>query len=193
MSEHSKRGMGPSKKNPDGVLDQTSGIQMSMSREHHEIHEGNGWEFFHKVDAIALNANLKIQIDTGDNEIHLKQLRVWGDAAKASLTIFEAPTHTTGSAACNLVNRNRLHPQPLPADFKIFTDPTNIADGTIIEESIFGGGAGVGQTAIAGSGAQDEEFVFKKNTTYIIRATNLEDNDRSFSVNGFFYFEFEEA
>ena len=57
-----------------------------------------------------------------------------------------------------------------------------------METALFGGGAGVGQSASAGSGDSGDEFILAKNSDNIIRLTNLEAvNARNFFLSAFFY------
>ena len=61
-----------------------------------------------------------------------------------------------------------------------------------VKAAFFGGGAGVGQTAYAGAGEDDLEWVLKRETSYVIVVTHADTSDRNFSLNGFLYLE-EEA
>jgi len=171
---------------PDAVLD-PSGSRVSMSNEHYMIHQSNMWEFSIVSRALAHNGLVLVQIQTGPKAMHLKELRVWGDAAEASFELIETPTLTTGTTAITMPNLNRNDGAAAPAGVTMFSDPTVISAGTELMNRLFGAGAGVGQTAFAGMDKTDRERVLKASTRYLIRVKNLEANARNFSVDGAFY------
>jgi hypothetical protein len=158
-----------------------------MSNEHFQIHRGNAWEFSLVNTGVILNGETLIQITLGaDVEMHLKELLVWGNAATAQLEIIKAPTFTTGTTAITPQNLND-EDGGAPTGITMFSDPTGISGGTLWKDRLFGGGAGVGNTASAAENQTDRERILKANTTYIIRVTNLENNARDFSIDGYFY------
>ena len=178
---------GTNRTNAEGRLDEESGVQISLSKEHHEIHAGNGFSFGIVSLALAEDGEVLIQIQTGDNEVHLKELRVWGDSALASVELIEIDTITDGEDAMVLHQRNREDGGAAPADLLLFSDPEDIVSDVDLVDRLFGGGAGVGQTAFAGTDQTDREWVLAKNTDYVIRVINEEANPRNFSIDGFLY------
>jgi hypothetical protein len=162
-----------------------------MSNEHAQIHSSNAWEFSLLEENVAQNGTLLVQIDVGDVEVHLKEMSIWGDAARAKFEFIEAPTLTTGTTGIDTPNMNRAHGAAAPVGVTMFSDPTGISGGTTLLSRFFGGGAGIGQTAFPGAEENDREWVLNENTTYLLRVTNLEANPRNFSADGFFYIESE--
>jgi hypothetical protein len=172
----------------DALVDGGSGIPIWMTLEHHEIHEGNGWELFQEALLVAASASMKTEIRTGADEVHLKQIRVWLDGAIARFEILQDPTiGTPGTLASNVVNRNRAQPLALPGDLTFWSNAGAITGGSVLESGLIGGGAGVGQTANALAGQDELEYVLKPNSKYIVRISNLDASARNFSMNLFFY------
>ena len=186
MTELSDALAGTNRRIGDAILDE-SGAQVTMSNEHYMVHASNMWEFFIESRALAQNGLVLVQIQTGLNALHLKELRVWGDAAEARFEIIEAPTLTTGSSAVPMINMNRADGAPAPTGVTMFSDPTGISAGTSLMSRLFGGGAGVGQTAFAGTDKTDRERELAPSSRYLLRLTNLEANARNFSIDGAFY------
>lgn len=172
----------------DALVD-PSGSLVAMSHEHYQIHQSNGWDFSRTELAVAQNGEVMVQIKSATKTLHLKELRIYGDSASARFELLEAPTFTTGTTAIVLPNRNRAEGAVVPPGVTAFSDPTTVSLGTGVElkNRLFGGGAGVGQTAFAGTDQTDREWVLIAGVTYIIRVTNLEVNARGFSIDGFFY------
>lgn len=179
---------GGNRKNPDGLLD-PSGSGFVMSHEHYQIHQSNGWDFSRTELGVILNGEVMVQIKSATKILHLKELRIYGDSASARFELLEAPTFTTGTTAIVMPNRRRSGGAPAPTGVTAFSDPTGVSIGTGVElkNRLFGGGAGVGQTAFAGTDQTDREWELAVGITYIIRVTNLEANARGFSIDGFFY------
>lgn len=180
---------GTNKRDGDARLDTQTGYPIVMLSEEHDIHEGNAWEMSIESLALAFNGVVEIQVSTGDNEVHMKNIHFWADAAIARMELLAGVALTTGTTAVVPVNRNQ-HPDHIkvkPSDLLLFSDPTGISGGLLMETALFGGGAGVGQVASAGSGDTGDEFILAKNTDNIIRLTNLENNARNFFLSAFFY------
>ena len=174
----------------DALLDPQTGYAIQMISEEHDIHEGNAWEVSLESLALASGGVVEIQLSTGDNEVHVKNIHYWADAAIARLELLAGVTLTTGTTPLVPVNRNQdpAHIKAKPADLLLFSNPTGISLGSLMETALFGGGAGVGQSASAGSGDSGDEFILAKNTDNIIRLTHLEAvNARNFFLSAFFY------
>ncbi|MDK1020025.1 MAG: hypothetical protein QGD90_00115 [Candidatus Hydrogenedentes bacterium] len=191
MSKTSFEAMeGTNRRSPDAALDPDTGYSIFMSSQEHDIHEGNSWEMFLESLNLASGSVVEIQISTGDNEVHLQNIHFWSDAAIARMELLGGVSLTTGTTAIVPVNRNRdpLRIKTKPDDLLIFSDPAGITGGALMESTLFGGGAGVGQSAAAGSGDIGDEFILAKNTDNILRLTHLEPtNARNFLLSVFFY------
>jgi hypothetical protein len=179
---------GTNKRVGDSQVDPITGCLRQMSNEHAQIHYSNAWEFSLLEETVAQNGTLLVEIRLADAEIHLKEMAVWGDAARAKFEFIEAPTiGTPGTTAIATPNMNRAGAKPAPAGVLLFSDPASISGGTVLLSRFFGGGAGIGQTAFPGAEENDREWILAPNTTYLLRVTNLEANARNFSADGFFY------
>lgn len=181
---------GGNRRTGDARLDPQTGYPLSMASEEHDIHEGNAWEGSIESLALASGGVVEIQLSTGENEVHMKNIHFWSDAAIARMELLAGVTLTTGTTPVVPVNRTQdpLHVKAKPDDLLLFSDPTGISDGVLMESALFGGGAGVGQIAFAGSGDVGDEFILAKNSDNIIRLTHLEAvNARNFFLSAFFY------
>lgn len=175
---------------PDALIDPQTGYSITMASEEHDIHEGNAWEVSIESLALVSGGVLEIQLSTGDNEVHMKNIHFWSDAAIARMELLSNVDLTTGEDALVPVNRNQDpdHVKVKPSDLLLFSDPESISGGLLMETALFGGGAGVGQSAAAGSGDTGDEFILAKDTDNIIRLTNVEaTNARNFFLSAFFY------
>lgn len=178
---------GSGRRTGDAPLDPRYGVIPTISREHAKIHEGDMWEVFGQKDDVGIDETINFHFATGDDEVHLKSLDYWANASKAFGEIIEAPSAITPGTPLTPMNRNRAHPLAIPGDLGIYADSTGITGGTVIEAGYFGGAAAVGQKGSGDAGQRDSEFVFAPNTDYVICLTNLEANDRDFSLIAIFY------
>lgn len=144
---------------------------------HHRIHEGN---FFstHTVSTGLLVANPKrflfnsgptLPIPEEQAEIHI--IFVISANPGVEIGFFEDAVVTNNGATIPIINQNR-NSTTSPVG-SVFENPMVISDGTLIFSQI------IGSTTIGGTGGllsrDEQEFILKVNTLYILKITPLID------------------
>ncbi len=125
---------GTNQREADARLDPQTGYPLIMLSEEHDIHEGNSWEMSIESLALAQDGVVEIQVSTGDNEVHMKNIHFWADAAIARMELLAGVTLTTGTTPVVPVNRTQdpLHIKAKPDDLLLFSDPTGISGGALM-------------------------------------------------------------
>jgi|GEM_PF-3289695 len=167
----------------NSYLELDEGKVIMIFPEHTKIHKGELFSAFHKATLVA-SASISIQVKTGSKEVHFKPVDFSSDAEKFTVEIYENPTLTDGSAAVNIINRNRTSSNT--AETMIYSDPTVTDNGTKIDEYHIGSSVGQkesGGDIITGG----NEIVFAPNTNYLIVITNNGSAEASILAKFFFY------
>jgi hypothetical protein len=150
-----------------GPTDPISDVPVFMDFPHHQLHEGETWQYTYGPAAMAQNAVLNFRIVVADVLATLRTPHVTAEVDSTGevwLEIFETPTTSAPGTAATFYNRNRNiagSPQT-----EIFTAPTVTAAGTKLSGWIIGSGQK------AGNATKDSiEWDLKSNTTYLYRLT----------------------
>ena len=152
------------------TLETTTGALRSIDNDHAYIHEGKLFSATHKVTLTA-GSSIYISFTTPntDKVVHYRPASLTTSADNVTTLFFEGGTFTGGSTLAT-VNRNRK--SLTTAEVLINTGVTSTLDGTLLYTSFLGGGVGVGQSRGGGELAENQEWVLKKNTVYLIKLTN---------------------
>lgn len=167
------------------LLDKIAGKTIVIQYEHHEIHEGNTWEFSYMSphgSEIANDATLILVFGVASLGMHFTFVTSGGGSYE--LELLEGVSYTDGEileGCC--INMNRI--AGTCTCLVLTLDPTLTDDGTKLFHTFRAGGAG---SKSAGSVARPTtERILKPNTNYAIRITNRSGSTQLFSVNSQYY------
>lgn len=140
---------------------------------HEQVHVGRTFQSSYKSPEgadVADNVAINLQITTGAlRECHFVfEVNAGGDT---ELEFYEGVTSSVGTAVY-AHNMNRLEGTMTPECAVVHT-PTVTNTGQRLHNSVLPGGTGVGSGATPGGTARaGSEWILKKSTKYLIRATN---------------------
>ena len=172
-----------------GVRENVTGGHKSINTDHALIHAGRAFSFSKKFSIAAAGISY-VQIKTPASKyVHLKPIKVSSDGPKIDVAFIEAPTVTDGTNAVALVNRNRPMASAYTFGTLAYDNPTSVSSGTIIEADYIGGGSGGTPVAATIGGAlnNDNEFVLKQSTSYLLKITNSGASTAAVQANFFGY------
>ena len=150
-----------------GPTDPISDIPVMIDYAHHQVHEGESWQYTYGPAAIAQGAIVYLRVvvanvaPTTRTPHAVMELDTTG---QVWLQLYETPTTTAPGTAAAFINRNRnVGGTPTTT---IFTTPTVTAPGAALSAWIVGSGQK------AGGGAREAlEWDLKSNTTYLYKFT----------------------
>jgi hypothetical protein len=144
---------------------------------HAEIHAGETFHVARLVEDVANNASIDLLIVVGaTKKLHLTM--VGTAAGDAHAYLYETPTTSAAGTAVTAHNKNRGSSDTTTAT--ITHTPTVSAPGTALDTALIPGGTK--QQATGSSGAQRDEWILKKSTTYLLRLTNKAGSAKDMSV-----------
>lgn len=147
-----------------------SGALATLDIEHWFIHKG--LHFFNsQVITVASEGVINWVIETGDKGLHMV-FEVSATDGAISFTTYEGITANEDGTLQTLLNNNRLSTNTSTATMRLNPTGTDITGATIIRS----GRAGTtGGTALRSGGSigRQNELIFKKNSKYLLRVTNL--------------------
>lgn len=169
------------------VVENITGGMKNISTDHALIHGGQAFTAVNKFTvANAASAYLEIIVPAGAY-VHFKPISMQSDGPKITIQLIEAPTITTGSTAVTPVNRRRIG-TPTASLLTVKNNPTAVSGGTILDQDYIGGGTGAGgSTTSGGNAANDNEWVLKPATTYVIKVSNGGTAPSDINVKTFWY------
>ena len=146
---------------------------VTMSGQHHEIHEGNSYTYpFVDLDVdIAAPKYILFRTPDDTEEQHLT-ISVSADGV-AEAELFENPTVDVVGSEKIPINRNRRSTNT--SNVLLYEDPTISLDNVLLAHMDFGG-AGVGQTKLTGDASTRDEFILQRNEDYVIKVTMAADD-----------------
>lgn len=150
-----------------GPTDPISDIPVVMDYAHHQVHEGETWQYTYAPAGMIQNAVLNFRVVVANVTATTRTPHVVVEVdttGEAWLEIFEIPTFSAPGTAATFINRNRnTAGNPTTT---IFTAPTVTATGTRLSAWIIGSGQK------AGNATRDSiEWDLKTNTEYLYRLT----------------------
>lgn len=153
-------------------VEEVTGGRPVITTDHGMIHQGGAFTTATKYTvANAASAYLEI-IVPADAYVHFKPITMQSDGPKILVQLIEAPTITTGLTGVTPVNRRRIG-TPTPSLVTFHSNPTGVSGGTIIDQDYIGGGTGAGGSSVSGGMAtNDNEWVLKQATTYVVKIAN---------------------
>lgn len=161
------------------VVDCLEDAFITISSEHHEIHEGNFFVVDHVNLALAAAATMSLCATIpADIFAHFRFIVSAGGAVHVEL---KEGAGFTGGAAETIYNANRNGPA---APFNALSDPA-IAGGVVILEYVVA--AGAGPKAAGGQGGLFDEIITQDDETYSIEVTNLTNGAIASSIVTSFY------
>jgi hypothetical protein len=125
---------GTNRRNPDGVLDAKSGVQITLSAREHFVNEGLVYHV-NGIYTIATDASAWLELRIPANvEIHIEELSIWTNVPFLNLELLENPTITTpGLNELPIVNRNRSQDmEGVASKASAWDNPIGVSDGTRI-------------------------------------------------------------
>lgn len=150
-----------------GPTDPISDIPVFIDFPHHQLHEGETWQYTYGPIAIAQNGIVNIRVVVANVAATIRTPHAAAELdtnGEIWLEIFETPTFSAPGTAVTLYNRNRnIAGSPTTT---VFTAPTVSAVGTKISGWIIGSGQKAG-----GSTKDSIEWDLKANTEYLYRIT----------------------
>ena len=163
----------------ENVIDCLVNALVTLSYEHHEIHEGN----FFVVDHVnlALGAGATMSLCATIPAATFAHFRFIVSAGGAVHVELKEGAGFTGGAAETIYNANRNGPA---APFAALSDPA-IAAGIVILEYVIA--AGAGPKAAGGQGGLFDEIITQDDQTYSIEVTNLTNGAIASSIVTSFY------
>ena len=158
-----------------------------IDTDHAYIHEGLFYEAFLQF-TLATTDTKYISLETPDTlYIHYRNEKVVSSADKVTVELFEDAVlnATPGGTALTPYNHNRLTTHT--SGMTVIDAPTVDTEGTKIAQSFIGGGTGVGGARQGDDTSQANEWVLKRDTTYLIKITNDSTVDNTIQVNPVWY------
>jgi hypothetical protein len=149
-----------------GPTDPISDIPVTILFEHHQVHEGEAYEYVYPLTALGSGNNLdfRLVVPTYANVLHGPHFYFEMDClSQTSYYLYEGATFSAPGTAQNVYNRNR-NSANIPG-MGVYLAPTTSTTGTKLTEGVIGDGT------VGGNGNAQEEFVLKSNTLYLLRLT----------------------
>ncbi len=172
------------------ILDFFSGCLRVITNLHAHTHEGKAFHIDKIVTGLADDAHFYIEMITPDDEdIHLKETKIWISEGPVHVKLLEDPTLTTGVTPIVPINRNRkrIDGSVLSSGVVAKDNPTGVSGGTIIRQKRFGT-AGLGsQTNESTSESQAEIVLEQGERTYLIDIQNLSGGNIDISAEAIWY------
>lgn len=155
------------------------------SKEHLMVHLGKYFITTRYFTGIAPNVPFYIGYQTGEKVIHYKPTAINSNCALLKVEFFEEANWSGGVESDDITNKNRMSDNV--HTLGIFYNPTVVGEGTNLLKMHLIGSVGVGQSRSGGSNASEEEWVFKPNTKYLAKYTNLDSVNCSISALSTWY------
>lgn len=173
---------------PSGIIDSFTGMNSTISGDHHYIHLGKGYALLGTTASIAAAGVEHISFKTpvsSDAIIHFRPARFSSRANSLSITMTEGAVMTSGTLA---VPRNKNRIAGDNSKVLAYTGATLTTAGTktIYWDEVGTGGA---SNRGGGNGSADEEIVLKPDTTYSITFTNTGSSTATVGTYAFFWYE----
>lgn len=176
---------------PSGILDQRTGMAVSISGDHHYIHNGIAFVLCGNTASIAASGVEHIYFKTpaaSKGVIHFRPSKIASTANSLSVTMIEDAVMTGGTAATPQC-LNRLPGQKRSSSVTVTTAATLTTagtGGTIYLDAVGSGGA---SNRAGGDGAAAEERILKPDTVYQITFTNIGSSTATVGYYQLFWYE----
>ncbi len=167
------------------MSDNDDNCLIQLENEHRKVHQGGLFQV-NVYSTVTFGTPVYCQMKTGAKTVHLKQKTIDTDSADQILcTFIEAPTLTDGTTVVPIINRNRNSANT--SDITIYSDPTGISGGTIIDYNFIDGGGTGSHTKTGTPAGTTIEWNLKPNTTYLHKLEGLNSGTVKFLAKLLFY------
>lgn len=161
-------------------IDEETHSLVTISEPHAILHQGKMYSVSYYDEAVADDANLNIQILTGDKEAHASYIITAGGDAIVEM---RESIESTGGTPISIYNKNRNSLNtPLST---VMYNPTVTSSGTLLFKEFTIGGTY--NQAIGGGTRTDTEWELLPNTKYLFKTTNKAGLAKVISVSLEFY------
>lgn len=155
-------------------VDGFTGAQRNVTNDHNYIHRGLGHKLSYSTGAIIPGANYDIGFTTPTAKqgyVHWRPVFMGSSADLASMELYEGATYGSPTGTLIPINCNRNSSR---VSNSLIEDNVTTSDAGFFLVRRTSGSAG-GPTSRSGSsgGGENEEIVFKPETSYLLRFTNL--------------------
>lgn len=136
--------------------------------EHHEIHEGNHYNYSDYVLGAASGAIVEFTITTPDTTkwVHFT-FEVYASTG-ATIELYEGASGITLGAGTEITPRNNNRNSTNTSGVTLYKDPDTITSDGTRDAGFLAGGARTSGAVVRG-----QEYLLKQNTTYLVRITSL--------------------
>lgn len=149
--------------------DDITGANVSISVEHHEVHEGEVFSLYQQAAALADGGTLVIGIQTPANRwLHLKQYEALSSASSARLDFVEGGTVNGGT----VVPKNRNRTSANASGAICLGGGTVTSAGSVLESLYITGGSLNPARGFGGSKSIDAEWILNPSTRYYAMLVN---------------------
>ncbi len=152
-----------------GPGDIISNLPVVIDYAHHQVHEGETWQYTYGPAAIGQNGIVYLRVVVADVAATIRTphaLLELDTNCEIWLELYESPTTSANGTAATFHNRNRnIGGSPTTT---IFTAPTVTAPGTKLSGWMVGSGQKAG-----GAGRDSTEWDLKANTVYLYKITAI--------------------
>jgi len=147
-------------------VDKVTGAPIAIEYEHHEIHEGQHFNYCDYALNQASSVTIEFVITTPDVKKWSHFVFEVSASDGASIEIYEGASGISGGDEITPKNNDRNSDNE--SNLSIIKDPDTISeDGTKISGSLAGGGKTAGITS------REKENILKQDTVYLVRITSL--------------------
>jgi len=168
-----------------GAVERVTDSLKSITTDHGYIHEGLLFEAGHKF-TMAAGTVAYLRLKTSATKYtHYRNEKISTSGDKLTVELFEAPTITAAGTAIVPVNHNRLC--GIASHTTVTHTPTVTGVGTPLYASYLGGGTGQGQARSGDVITEQNEWVLKRDTEYLIRLTNGSSAENIVQINPIWY------
>ncbi len=168
-----------------GYTDIFTGALAQMDNDHVYIHRGQGFAVTGDVIlADGASWDISITTPTGPPYVHYRPEIVSTVDDVTKVTLFEGSVISGGSEA-NVYNRNRVNASSPESVLK--EGVSSDTEGTILYSFTIGSGGNNASKSGGQSGGAQEEWIFKADTTYVIRIENIGSTQTTAYYNFFWY------
>lgn len=146
--------------------DRSTGAVITIDYAHHEIHDGSHFKGGYQDVTMNTNDVINLLLVTPNTTKYAHFTMTAQSSGAATVELYEGGT-ITGGTAVTIWNRDRNSTKV--ATVKLYHTPSITSDGTKMVTKWIGG---TGFRAdVSGAVRGDSEFILRKNTNYLIRAT----------------------
>ena len=166
--------------------DKLTGAAITISYEHHEVHDGSMYQVSIGSTSIANDGWLSLATP-GPIGVQAHFTFEGGLDGNAVLELFEDATYsTTGTATSTTPTRN-LHRGKSDLAVDMITNSSSITGGTSLSRTVIPGGSKKDSGAGTGGSRQGLEWITRSTSTYIVQLTNKAGSAKAGSLSVNFY------